>query len=204
MSAYLAAAFAALFLALLSLLHFIKGSDTPAWHTISQYALGKNGWVMQLAFYLLASACLALSVAVEPYPGTKLAAILLLLCAASTFGAGYFKTDPLEPQTSRRATESFIHNVCSLILIPLCPISATVIARELVISPMFVPAQSLLSWLTILTWVGFGCFVATSLYYRRGGRKLTPGTPVGFFNRLMVTTYAIWIITTGLVIATLR
>jgi hypothetical protein len=41
---------AALFLVLIAVLHILKPEYDPSWRMISEYAIGRFGWVMQLAF----------------------------------------------------------------------------------------------------------------------------------------------------------
>lgn len=45
---------------LLILLHFLKDDVNPNWQPISEYALGKYGWIVTLAFLSLSVACFAL------------------------------------------------------------------------------------------------------------------------------------------------
>jgi hypothetical protein len=56
---------AATFVILLATLHFIKAGLVPSWHFISEYAIGRHGWVMVLAFLSLALACVTLFVAIR-------------------------------------------------------------------------------------------------------------------------------------------
>ena len=55
-----------LFVGLLGLLHVVRADLDPSWHFISEYEIGRHGWLMQGAFILLALANLALLVAVWP------------------------------------------------------------------------------------------------------------------------------------------
>jgi Protein of unknown function (DUF998) len=41
-------------------LHVLKPEMDPSWHMISEYALGRHGWIMRLAFISLAISCVAL------------------------------------------------------------------------------------------------------------------------------------------------
>ena len=49
-AAWLAFASAGMFVVLLLLLHVVKSDLDPSWHFISEYAIGKHGWIMQAAF----------------------------------------------------------------------------------------------------------------------------------------------------------
>ena len=51
LTAYAAILFTAIFLGLLALLHFLKPELDPAWRMISEYEIGRFGWMMRLAFF---------------------------------------------------------------------------------------------------------------------------------------------------------
>ncbi len=59
-AARLSFAGAVTFLVLLAALHLIKPELDPSWHMVSEYEIGRYGWVMMLAFLSLALSCVAL------------------------------------------------------------------------------------------------------------------------------------------------
>ena len=48
------------FLVLLAALHLIKPELDPSWRMVSEYEIGRYGWVMMLVFLSLALSCVAL------------------------------------------------------------------------------------------------------------------------------------------------
>src|ERR671911_1030945 len=62
-AALLSFAGAATFVVLLAALHFIKPELDPSWHFISEYAIGRHGWMMVLTFLSLAVSYVSLFVA---------------------------------------------------------------------------------------------------------------------------------------------
>ena len=54
-------------------LHFAKPDVAPSWHMVSEYAIGRHGWLMTACFALLAISCAALLVALQPQTGSLLA-----------------------------------------------------------------------------------------------------------------------------------
>lgn len=64
-AARLSFAAATRFLILLAVLHLIKSGLDPSWRMVSEYEIGRQGWIMQLEFLLLASGCVALSAAIR-------------------------------------------------------------------------------------------------------------------------------------------
>ena len=53
------------FLALIALLHAIKPEFEPSWRFLSEYSIGRHGWVMMTAFFLWGISCFTLSVALR-------------------------------------------------------------------------------------------------------------------------------------------
>jgi len=64
-AARLSFAGAAAFVVLLAALHFIKPELDPSWRMVSDYEIGRYGWVMVLAFLSLAFSCISLFVAIR-------------------------------------------------------------------------------------------------------------------------------------------
>jgi hypothetical protein len=84
-AALLAFAGAATFVVLLVTLHFIKPGLDPSWRMVSEYEIGRHGWIMVLAFLSLAFSCVALLVAVRSQirtTGGRVGLALLLVSAA--------------------------------------------------------------------------------------------------------------------------
>ena len=49
-SAYISIVFASVFLTILFILHFLKQELDPGWRMVSEYEIGRFGWMMRLAF----------------------------------------------------------------------------------------------------------------------------------------------------------
>ena len=83
---------------LLLLLHAVKPEFHPSWRFISEYAIGANGWIMMLAFFVWAASLAALFVALRGQLRSRAARIgnyLLLVVALSLVVAGLFAADPI-------------------------------------------------------------------------------------------------------------
>ena len=65
-AAHLAFGFAAVFLILLIALHFLEPEFDPSWRWISEYELGRYGWMMSVAFFSIGGSALAVLVAIWP------------------------------------------------------------------------------------------------------------------------------------------
>jgi hypothetical protein len=84
------------FLAILSLLHVLEPEFNPP-HLISEYQLGRFGWLMSLAFFCLGAASLALFAAarqeIHTRPG-RFGIWGLLIIGVAYFCGGIFPPDP--------------------------------------------------------------------------------------------------------------
>src|SRR5512145_1838716 len=85
-AARIAMAWTVAFYVLLALLHLLKPEIDPSWRFISEYAIGRYGWLMSLAFLLYSVAWLALFVAVRPWSHTRMGRLGLGLVLISALG----------------------------------------------------------------------------------------------------------------------
>ena len=97
-AACLSFAAAAAFLVLLAVLHLLKPGLDPSWRMVSEYEIGRHGWVMRLAFLCLACVCVALFAAVRSRvwtTGGEVGLAFLLLSALGMTVAAVFASDPI-------------------------------------------------------------------------------------------------------------
>lgn len=111
------------FVAALLLMHLIRPDYTVVDHMISDYAVGRFGWIMTTAFLAAAMGCLALSIGMfregpATWPG-RLGSAALIVVSAGLVVTAIFPTD-LETAPSTRTgdihTLSFLVNVASALL----------------------------------------------------------------------------------------
>src|SRR5450631_4492919 len=92
---------------LLGVLIFLRPDLTPSWHTISEWAIGRYGWIMSGAFLISALSYGALLVMLRAQlrgAMGRMGLALLLLCLIGAAGVGLFTTDPMpmhSPLTTR-------------------------------------------------------------------------------------------------------
>jgi hypothetical protein len=181
----------AVFLVLL-ILHLVKPEFEPSWRFLSEYAIGRNGWIMVLCFQIWALSCIALFVAlkdiVTTWPG-RIGTYLLLVIAASLIVAGLFAQDPVTAKPEELTLHGTIHGFAAMIGIPGVPIAALLISLSL--------ARNHPQWtsplrLAHLTWISLA-IMAVYLFWavpRAGG--FTPDVWAGWMNRLVVATDLAW------------
>jgi len=192
-------AFAVIFLIILTLLHFLKRELDPSWRMISEYEIGRFGWLMRVAFFCWGAAVLSLLVALWPSlhtPGGVVSRWWLALIVLALFGAGIFKTDPITDIGSGMVHR--IHTLCGSIVILTFPIAATLAVHSLLQQAAWLPWRGWLIFTTVLAWLGFASFFATIIVTRikdptagtKGGGIVYQGWP----NRILVLTYTVWLI----------
>jgi hypothetical protein len=189
--------FSAAFLLLLLALHFLEPEFDPSWRMISEYAIGRYGWLMRLAFFCWGGSVLTLLAAVwgwlRPIAGT-IARGWLIVIGAALFGAGIFVTQPItEPATT---TAHVLHSLCGVIVIMTFPIAASLAARSLGRQPDWASMKGRLRWLTLLVWLSmfafFGSIIISQQIHPEAG-DAGPDVLMGWPNRIMVVIYHLWL-----------
>ena len=192
--ALISAIAAALWLAIIVLLHLVKPGLDARTRMISEYAREPGGWIMQLAFFSMALSCGALAAATWAHLA-PVGPALLAICGVGFAGAGAFVTDPVLPTQSTRTRSGGLHVLFAFIVIALFPIMTTTVGFGLA-SGAWAPIRFWPAALSALTWAGFIGFMGAVLYSAKHRE-----TPLGYFQRLMVFTYSVWLMATGLVLA---
>lgn len=178
-SLYAASGFFALFL----LLHVIEPQFDPTWRFVSEYSNGQYGFVMRLAFLLLAVATAAAGVMFKQVTGSKLAttaAIAFFVSAAGLVLAASFNQDPV---TSKEVTMTGnLHGVATLLGIPGFSIGALagglwLQKRGLGMTAAIIGSLTLVSFLAMLIYLFTGISKDTGF---------APGTYTGLFNRVLI------------------
>jgi hypothetical protein len=190
--------FAAVFLIILILLHFLKRELDPAWRMISEYEIGRFGWMMRLAFFAWGASVFALLITIwpslQPISGT-ISRGWLVLIGIALFGAGIFKTNAITDTTPNLANT--IHTLCGAIVILTFPIAASLAVHSLNLNPVWSTSHAQLVMGTILVWIGMLAFFASILISRKrdpSAGRVGPTVYLGWPNRFMVVTYVVWII----------
>jgi hypothetical protein len=188
--ALISAIAAALWLAIIAVLHVVRPKLDARTRMISEYAREPGGWIMQIAFFSVALSCWTLAAAAWRHL-MPVGPLLLVACGVGFAGAGIFVTDPVLPTQKTQSRSGALHVAFAFIVIALFPIAATIVGFGLAATRFW------LAVLSILTWAGFVGFVGAAFYSIRHA-----GMPGGYFQRFMVVTYSLWLIAAGLALAT--
>ncbi len=111
----------AYFAATFVVLHFVQWGLNPAEHFISEYALGRLGWLVTLAFFVVGVGTLALARGLhrsfEPGELVTTPVALITIAGISFIVLGIFKIDPLlEDGTTAYTPVGMAHLVAGLVL----------------------------------------------------------------------------------------
>jgi hypothetical protein len=183
------------FILILVLLHFLKPEFDPSWRMISEYEIGKYGWLMRLAFVMLSLSCFSL-IFIFAQHVSIVGIILLLVNALALIGAAIYITDPITTPRDLMSQGSKLHTLFGALFIFGFPISATIITSTM--DGTFLTLNQPYS--LILVWIGFiGFLVSTIIYAGKKGDR-GPDVKIGWPNRFMMLTYVIWIVTNLLLV----
>lgn len=188
--------FGLLFLALLTLLHFLKRELDPKWRMISEYEIGKNGWLMRIAFFSWAASTASFMAVLLRVSRTAHVVVFVWLSVIGLclIGAGIFRTDPIMEVSSN--FRNVIHSVCGSVVILTFPIVATIAFTAYSRENLWnTPGYLLVA--TVFTWIGLlGFFASIAISRRRDptAGRTGPTVYLGWPNRIMVLFYVIWIL----------
>lgn len=195
-AARLALATASLFLVLLASLHVIKPEYEPSWRLISEYAIGRFGWIMVLAFFSLALSCVNVFLAIRPSVPTRAGNVglfFLLLSATGMIIAAVFTADPITATQDQLTTHGTLHGLGGLLGIPGFPVAALLISLSLRRNLAWRSTRRPLLLTTGLVWFSLVAFVAVIMTTFEG--SFGPDVPVGWPNRLTMLANSAWLMT---------
>ena len=191
--------FSTAFISILFLLHFLKPELDPSWRMISEYEIGRYGWLMRLAFFCWGSSVLSLLVALRGSlrtMGGRVGYVWLVLIGIALFGAGIFATNAITDTTP--STANSLHTLCGAFVILTFPIASSLVVGSLRRNEEWNTARSHLFWVQTLVWLSmfmyFGAIIVSNAINPSAGR-VGPEVYIGWPNRFMVVIYNVWLIT---------
>jgi hypothetical protein len=193
---------------LLFALIFIRPELDPYWHPISEWAIGRHGWIMVMAFLFSATAYGALFLAVRKevrgWPG-KTGLGILFICFIGTILVGVFVTDPMpapcsaaqEVTLTTTGTLHLIGGGSALFLLPFAAVLINVsLARRNEAYERWKKRLLITGFIPLAGWIGF--MIHLNLYViPLGDYAYGPAVPLGWPPRLLLLTYACWVISTA-------
>jgi Protein of unknown function (DUF998) len=176
------------FLAILCVLHGLEPEFNPP-HLISEYQLGRFGWLMSLAFFCLGAACLALFAAARQAIHIRLGRLAtwgLLIISVAYFCAGIFPPDP------KWFLGSLLHGIGGLVVIFGSPMVFTLVSKGFARNEASATAARPLIWTAMVTWLSLLLFYGSIIAFR--GAQRSDSIVVGWTNRFLITTFVLWLL----------
>jgi hypothetical membrane protein len=169
------------FFILLAALHFIEPEFDPSKRLISEYELGRYGWVMSLAFFSLGVGVLATLLSTWDFSRIRRGLFgrwWFLAISVAFFGAGIFY--PYTPP-----------NLASygVIVIVTFPIAATLYSSALAHSQAWTASRGQLRWAAVLVWVGLLSFAGSTIVLGSISQPVDRSNSnllIGWQNRFMI------------------
>lgn len=149
-----------LFVLLLSSLHLLEPEFDPTWRFTSEYALGDFGWMMHLAFGLLALAQISVAITIFPHIRTVTGYIGLVILGISAIGviiAGIFVTDPITVSPDDATFSGSMHSIGAML--DYTPVAALLISLSLSRLDVWRPMKRVLLTSAIIAIVAMLLFV---------------------------------------------
>jgi len=185
---------AAVALIALAALHVLKPEVNPSRNMISQYALGRHGWVMAFCFAAFAAASACLFVTLIASVSSLLGHIGLGFLLAAAIGlamAAWFPMDPISTPPAQRSVSGTMHGMAFLLGVP-CQLLAVLLVS--LARAETSDASLPLLVLAGIVWLSLGVMMAIML--RVGpGHGPNPSVPrsFGWSNRLFMVAYGVWL-----------
>ena len=188
----------ATFVLLLAALHAIKPELDPSWRFISEYAIGEHGWLMVLAFFVLALSHISLAVAVRSElrsTGGRIALALLLVSAAGLVIAGLFTTDPITASPEAATMQGNLHAIGGAMGMAM-PFAALLVSWKL--GRAWRSNRRMLWAAAGLAFAGFlTSFISLGWMLSESNGAFGPEVLVGWPNRIEILTHCVWLMVVG-------
>ncbi|WP_188996147.1 DUF998 domain-containing protein [Paenibacillus nasutitermitis] len=191
----------AFFVIVLGTLHLLEPEFDPTWRFISEYALGSFGWMMHLAFVLLAVSLVSAGVAIFSQVRTLAGYIGLVIFGLSATGvliAAVFVTDPISVSPDAATFSGKMHSIGATL--DYTPVAALLISFALARNEAWRPIRGRLFVTSGIMIVLMALFILQI----PGDGQFNPDVLAGLFGRFLVVSYLGWFLSVGFHVIKLR
>ena len=181
-----------LFALLLGSLHLLEPEFDPTWRVISEYALGRFGWLMRLAFAALAVSLASVGLTVLSQLRTVVGYVgigVLALGVLGLFIAAIFKTDPITTSPEAMTFSGKMHVLGASL--DYSPVAFLLLSFSLARNQAWMPIRN---WLFITAGITLVVTVIFVLTLPQDG-VIRPGVLSGLVGRFLLLSYLGWILT---------
>jgi len=194
--ARIAVAFGLASFVLMAALHALRPDLNPAWHVLSEYAVGKFGFLMALCFLCAGIAAASLIEPLLPYARGRAGRAGLIFLGLASLGllmAAVFPMDPITTSPDSATFSGTMHEIAGTIGVPAQVLAAIFITLTLRKNAVWWNVRAGLLALTHLTWIGvLLTFVFVAVLMQR--HALGGWWMVGWANRLFMAAFCGWVI----------
>lgn len=182
---------AMLFLVLLAALLVLKPEIDPAWRFISEYAIGRHGWMMSIAFLSMAISCIAAVIALwsQVKLGGRIGIGFLLIGSLGLTLAGIFTTDPITTPLDAQSMSSKLHGL-GAILGDGVAIGITLITGSMLHNEAWSPARWRLIGILAVMWIVYAWLIMSM----PANGNFGPDVLIGWPSRMLLVSYCLWFI----------
>ena len=170
---------------LIAILHVLEPEYDPSWRMISEYSLGRYGWVMRLAFLTMAISPAATCVALWPFGGAW--TIGLAVVALGALGAAFIDSDPIMTPRTQATPVGRAHTVLGGVCLAGFPPAALLAG---------VGVANALGWTlaiaSVVPFAGLVWFLIAAA--PAGGQGGSPEIRIGWPDRFCLLAYLAWVV----------
>ena len=170
---------------LIAILHVLEPEYDPSWRMISEYSLGRYGWVMRVAFVTMAISPAATCVALWPFGGAW--TLGLAAVALGALGAAFIDADPIMTPRAQATPVGRAHTVLGGLCLAGFPPAALLAGVGVAAALGWMPAIASVVPLAGLAWF----LIASTRAHGQGG---SPEIRVGWPDRFCLLAYLAWVV----------
>ena len=170
---------------LIAILHVLEPEYDPSWRMISEYSLGRYGWVNRLAFVTMAISPAATCVALWPFGGAW--SIGLAAVALGALGAAFIDADPIMTARAQATPVGRTHTVLGAVCLAGFPPAALVAGVGVAAALGWTLAIASVVPFAGLTWF----LIAAAAAHGEGG---SPEIRIGWPDRFCLLAYLSWVV----------
>jgi hypothetical protein len=192
-AAHFTQAAAATFLVLFVALHILEPEFDPSWRFLSEYTLGRFGWMMVLAFLSLAAGCVGLFLTLRSYLttiGGKIGLGFVWLGVLGFTMSALFTTDPITAGVDALSTSGQLHGWGAMFTDGLA-VGAVLITWVLGRQTAWTPARWAMIGTLLVIVFSEGWIVAAM----PSNAQFGPDVHIGWPGRLLMVAYSVWLMT---------
>ncbi|MBN8582059.1 MAG: DUF998 domain-containing protein [Anaerolineae bacterium] len=189
------------FALLLGSLHLLEPEFDPTWRFISEYSLGKFGWMMSLAFVSIAISLASIGVAIFSRVRNivgYIGLVILVLAVVGLLLAAFFTTDPIFTKQENMTPSGQMH----------------VLGASLDYSPLAFLLLSFslaryMDWASVKKWLFFTAILSIALtigfiFTIPMDGVFGPGVYTGLVGRFLMLSYLGWLVIAALQVLKLK